>query len=213
MKQKLLSIFQTYAAFLKKRKCAGCREIRTLNYYGFCVECEKKIIFYKSSENKHWHILKYEGPVKTAICDFKFRGLFYHGRKFARLAAVFIEENKVPAFDVIIPVPLNLKKEFKRGFNQSAVISSHLARILKKKMLQGVLLKVRNTVPQTNLNGKERQQNIRGSFNIRKKQLIEKKKILLVDDVYTTGATTDEARKILKQNGAKQVIVLTIARA
>lgn len=115
-------------------------------------------------------------------------------------------------FDIIIPIPLHWKKEFIRGFNQSALIGNYLSKRLNKDLILSVLIKSKNTVSQTKLSEKERKENIKGSYKIRNSHIIKDKTVLLIDDVYTTGATTEEAKKILLQSGAKKVIILTLAK-
>jgi len=116
-------------------------------------------------------------------------------------------------FDLIIPVPLHWKKEFIRGFNQSALIGNYISRKLNKKMVQNVLVKSKNTVSQTELSAEERKENVKGSFKVKNCDIIKNKIILLIDDVYTTGATLEECKKILLKRGAKKVIILTVAKS
>jgi ComF family protein len=123
-----------------------------------------------------------------------------------------IEKEKIE-FDLIIPVPLHWKKEFLRGFNQSALIGNYISKKLGKKMYQNILIKSKNTKSQTELNEKERKENVKNSFKIKRNDLIKDKSILLIDDVYTTGATTEECKKILINGGAKKVIIITLAKS
>jgi len=201
-------------SLLWQEQCVGCKTNSPLNDYGFCSACQRKIISVENALGTGIiHILRYEGPVRDAICNFKYGGKKYCGKKFALLASDFIRKNDIPDFDAIIAVPLHWKKEFRRGFNQSAVIASYIARILCKQYLPGVLYRKRNTLSQTELSEEERKKNVTGVFRIRSARLIESRKILLVDDVYTSGATAREARKTLMIGGAKKVTILTIAKA
>jgi competence protein ComFC len=115
--------------------------------------------------------------------------------------------------DAIIPVPLHPKREKRRGFNQAQVIAKELANLQKVKLLEGVLVKTKNVPPQTFLQLKEREKNVRGAFRVVKKEEIKDRVVLLVDDVYTTGSTVRECSLILKEAGAKEVKALTIAQA
>ncbi|MCM8818195.1 MAG: hypothetical protein NC915_01770 [Candidatus Omnitrophica bacterium] len=115
-------------------------------------------------------------------------------------------------FDLIIPVPLYWKKEFIRGFNQSALIGNYLSKKLNKKMYQNILIKSKNTISQTELSENERKENVKGSFKLKNSGIIKDKIILLIDDVYTTGATTEECKKVLLKNGCKKVIITTLAK-
>ena len=164
------------------------------------------------NDTEIFHILRYDGPVKEAIYGLKYHRKKYYGKGFALLIHDFIINNNIDDFDVIIPVPLHWKKEFFRGFNQCAIIAFYLSKLLGKRYLSGVLVKYKNTPSQTVMDKTGRGKNIKGSFTIRRGYLIKDKKVLLVDDVYTSGATTQEAKKTLLKNGAEKVIVLTIAK-
>ncbi|MCM8785054.1 MAG: hypothetical protein NC827_01220 [Candidatus Omnitrophica bacterium] len=80
-------------------------------------------------------------------------------------------------------------------------------------MYQNVLIKSKNTISQTELSEKQREENVKNSFKIKNKDIIDNKTVLLLDDVYTTGATTQECKKVLLENGAKKVIIVTIAKS
>ncbi|HOL21290.1 MAG TPA: ComF family protein [bacterium] len=192
----------------------GCKGDYPLNRYGFCRDCEERIISLGNhNDTEIFHIFRYDGPVKEAIYGLKYNRKKYYGKKFALLMHDFIIKNSVDDFDIIIPVPLHWKKEFLRGFNQCGVIAFYLSKLLKKRYLSGVLVKHKNTPSQTVMDKMEREKNVKGSFTIRKRHLIKNKKVLLIDDVYTSGATTLEAKKTLLRNGAARVIILTIAKA
>ena len=196
------------------QRCIGCENINKINKYGFCESCMTKIILWNNLPSSFiWHLAKYEGPVQKAICDFKYKKRESYARKFANWIYDFIKENDFPQFDAIIPIPLYWKKEFLRGFNQSTLIGMYLSKLLNKELLIKVLVKIRNTISQTNLDGEQRKENVKGSFAIKNNTLIKGKKILLLDDVYTTGATISEGANLLKKNGAKEIIIFTIAKS
>ena len=113
---------------------------------------------------------------------------------------------------ILIPVPLHKKRLKQRGFNQAEEIAKELAKKLNISLLVNCLKKVKITSPQAKLSEKEREKNIKGAFLTKNHNLIQGKRILLVDDVYTTGATMEEAAKVLKQAGAKEVWGVVVAR-
>ena len=92
------------------------------------------------------------------------------------------------------------------------LIARKLANNLKIELLTDSLIKQKNTLPQSTLSKKQREENVKTVYKIKNKQKIKNKKIILLDDIYTTGATAEECSKILKQNGAKEILVLTIAK-
>jgi len=113
---------------------------------------------------------------------------------------------------VLIPVPLAKKRLKWRGYNQAEEIGKHLAIFFRIPLVGDVLLKTKTTLPQIELAKEKREENVKGIFAIKTPEVIRGKKILLVDDVYTTGATMEECARILKESGAKEIIGLAIAR-
>ena len=115
-------------------------------------------------------------------------------------------------FDLIIPVPLHLSRLKERGFNQSQLIAKELGNNISCNVKASLLERAKPTLPQVGMKRKERVQNVKGAFQLRKDADLRGKSILLIDDVFTTGATVRECSKILKKGGANQVSVLTLAR-
>jgi len=113
---------------------------------------------------------------------------------------------------VLIPVPLEKRRLKWRGFNQAEEIAKELSSFLTIPLINNVLIKTRETLPQVELSDEERKENIKGAFFCQSPEKIKKRKILLVDDVYTTGATMTEAARVLKKSGAKEVIGIVVAR-
>ncbi len=116
--------------------------------------------------------------------------------------------------DIVIPVPLHARRLWQRRFNQSAILGEMLAKRTGRSFVPDALTRPRYTVKQKGLSRKERHANVRGAFAVDEKQAagLRGKNILLVDDVYTSGATLNECARVLKKSGAAQVYVLTIAR-
>jgi len=113
---------------------------------------------------------------------------------------------------VLIPVPLDRKKLKWRGFNQAEEIGKELSKFLKISLINDVLVKIKETLPQVELSDEERKENIKGAFSCQNPELIKGRKILLVDDIYTTGSTMAECARVLKTAGAKEIIGIVIAR-
>lgn len=115
--------------------------------------------------------------------------------------------------EVLIPVPLHPARKKARGFNQSRVLARELGKIVDIDIIEGVLVKSVNVPPQTTLTARERKKNIKGAFKVRDKAKIKDKTILLVDDVFTTGATIQECSTVLINAGGKEVRGITVAQA
>jgi len=113
---------------------------------------------------------------------------------------------------VLIPVPSYKKKQKYRGFNPAEEITKHLAEYLKIPILNDALIKTKQTLAQTELKKEQRIENIKGVFGVKNPEKIKNKKIILIDDVLTTGSTLEECAKILKTAGAKEVWGMVAAR-
>ncbi len=116
--------------------------------------------------------------------------------------------------DLFAPVPLHWTRLFKRRYNQSALLASELAKTSHKKLVLDLLKRTKRTPPQVGLSAVARRKNVQGAFavNPKKKAMLSGKRVLLIDDVMTTGATANACAKILKRFGAKSVDVLTLAK-
>jgi len=142
----------------------------------------------------------------------------YHGAsRLAKPLSTLLSEYKDPElpfseFDLILPVPLHPQRLRRRGFNQSLLLARRVSRHHSIALDFKSLQRIRHTQPQTELSGAQRQKNIRGAFEVRNPFVIEEKRLLLIDDVFTTGATVQECSKVLLKAGAKRVDVLTLAR-
>ena len=117
------------------------------------------------------------------------------------------------SLDGIVPVPLHPKRLRWRGFNQAVLLAREVGREWRLPMDPFVLRRSRNTSPQTQLPEEERRKNVRRAFEIAAEKSVKGKSLLLVDDVYTSGATVNECSRTLMRAGAKEVYVLTLARA
>ncbi len=118
----------------------------------------------------------------------------------------YLREKKV---ELIVPVPLHRKKMRIRGYNQAALVAEVLGEITGISVDEDILVRVKNTKPLKQLNDKERRRSIRGAFSVRKS--VWAKTIVLIDDIYTTGSTLDEAARVLLKAGAEKVYFLTIS--
>lgn len=112
--------------------------------------------------------------------------------------------------EVVVPIPLHRKKRRKRGYNQAELFAGRLARLCGLPMEANLLVRVRNTTPQKELSDKERKNNLKNAFKIRK-NMIKYRKVLLIDDIYTTGATLDAAAEALRRAGTECVYCLCVS--
>lgn len=155
-------------------------------------------------------VAMYQGVLAEAIQRFKYQGEV----NLAGPLGWFWNKVNLEGltFEAIIPVPLHPSRLRERGFNQSLLLGKTLGKIHHKMVLAGALRRIRNTIPQVQLDHSEREKNVRGAFAVRNQEEIMDKRVLLVDDVFTTGATVNECARVLKKAGAKEISVLTLAR-
>ena len=116
------------------------------------------------------------------------------------------------SFDALLPVPLSRKRERERGFNQSLLLSQRFSQATGLSLLENVLIRWRETPSQISLSKEERHRNVAEAFRIKDPERIQKRRLLLVDDILTTGATVNACAATLKEAGAASVCVLTLAR-
>lgn len=163
----------------------------------------------------------YNGSLLSLVHRFKYHGRSELARPLGELLFhTFTRHWKDGDIDLIIPVPLHPRKLRRRGFNQSYLLVTKWPRYFsgenggrRIEIKADLLRRVRWTAPQTGLGRRERQNNIKGAFSLPNGVPVENRSILLVDDVYTTGATVTECARVLLTGGADRVDVLTLARA
>ena len=148
----------------------------------------------------------HSSTLKEAVNLLKFHGI----KRLSKPLSEKINGMDLPNVDLLMPVPLHEKRMRQREFNQSALIGKHVAKHLGVPIIVNSLLRKRDTIPQVGLSAKERRKNIRNAFSVNKTGLIKGKRVMLVDDVFTTGATVRECSKVLKRAGADGVFVITL---
>lgn len=192
----------------KRYICEDCMELikfKSLN---------KIDVYNDKNFKKHLYILKYEGIIRQRILDYKFKEKSYLHRSFSEMILnskkniEFIKE-----YDVLIPVPIHKDRMKIREYNQSELIAKDLVHGIKDiKLENSVIIKNKNIVAQSSLNRKQRENNIKDVYQIKNIEKIINKKVLLLDDIYTTGSTVNECSKVLKEAGCKEVGIITIAK-
>ena len=195
-----------------------------LNKDGLCNKC--KIQLEKVAENdilkqdlediyikELIYIFKYEGIIRKLILDYKF-----HEKPYIYVCFVnFVLKNekifeKLQSYDTIIPVPISKKRMKERGYNQSLLIAKKLSREVKIPLQVNCLLKTKNIIEQSKLNKEQRKQNIQNVYELKNGEILNNKRILLIDDIYTTGSTVNECAKILQQARPEKIDVLVLAK-
>ncbi|NQU03999.1 MAG: ComF family protein [Syntrophaceae bacterium] len=156
----------------------------------------------------------YEKTLLDAIHLFKYNGKIAMGEILGEMMAQYDYDSlDIRDYSLLMPVPLHTLRLKKRGFNQALILARHIAHKFSLPLDFTTLKRSVDTKPQVNLGRSERVKNIKGAFEVAHEEKIRGKKILLVDDVYTTGSTVRECARVLIEKGAKEVSVFTLARA
>lgn len=220
VKKFILDLLFPKFCFLCKREgsylCRDC--LATFEISGFHQKHKTQYLsdlYYPSNYQNHF--------IKKLIQNFKYEPFI---KELAQpLSSLIIEhfqlmENQPNFKDfILVPIPLDKKRLKWRGFNQAEEIAKELSKFFKIPLFNNILIKIKGTLPQVDLSEKERRENVKNNFLVKNKNLIQNKKILLIDDVYTTGSTMEECARVLKQPtedgcpGAKEIIGIVVARA
>ena len=188
-----------------------------------CIKCninlnkiaKVKIDYYNNKFfKKHLYIFKYEGIIKEKLINFKFNEKTYI---YKSIVNFMIKNKKICGFfkkyDIIIPVPIHKNRKIERGYNQSALFAKKISNNFENlAYIDDALVKKINNKPQSTKNKDAREKNVIGAYCLKNIDRVNGKKVLLFDDIYTTGNTVNECCKILQQANPKCIDVITIAK-
>ena len=214
-----MSIFSGLLDLLYPPRCAFCRKILKSGESGMCRKCDADISRTHNGGSQGGDFISscisplyYEGKVRDAVLRFKFNDSTIHADLFGGLIAACIEENLKERYDIITWVPLSKKRLRKRGYDQAMLLAMSAA--LKLDDVAVELLKKNADVPaQSGVGSAEkRRANIAGVYSAVDEELVRGRRILLIDDIITTGSTLSECAKTLKYSGAEEVLCCTLAR-
>lgn len=191
--------------YISQRVCLHCGE-NLISDGDYCKRCKGK----KFIVDRALSPFLYINEIRCLIHSLKYDGKKYVSKCLAKfMADYFLKQNLFA--DIIIPIPLCDKRLKQRGYNQSELLANEISKHLNLKVNTESLKRVKETPTQTELTSIERQKNMRDAFRVYKPKLIRNKSVLLIDDVYTTGATVNECARVLKDAGVSCVYVLTAA--
>lgn len=201
--------------------CGMCNKICKKH---LCKECEMDLKKYeineienvKGDKSKYYDYqvktFKYKGKVRSKIIDYKFNEKSYMCHTFQKMIT---KNEKIYSFlkkyDIILYVPMFKKQEHKRGYNQTYLIAKEIGKTLGVSIEKSNLTKIKDTKKQSTLTKEERKTNVKDAFVIKKPERIVNKKVILFDDIFTTGNTVNECSKVIKMAGTKEIAILTIA--
>lgn len=228
--EELEQLLQIILTLIYPPKCGICGKLndkflcnkcylKLKNDSKFIVEDYKKDKEYKEDRvnrneyNRLLYMFKYEGMIRSIILQYKFQDKSY---LYKTIVNFLLKNEKlfeiIKTYDTIVPVPISKKRKKTRGYNQSYLIAREIADKAGIKINNKCLFKTKNIIEQSKLNKEERTNNIKGVYELKNSYGLENKKILLIDDIYTTGSTVNECCRILKEAKLKEIDVLVIAK-
>ena len=193
-------------SFIEEPVCKKCGKQLGNERQEYCGDCiRKKHCFLQGKA-----IFSYRKEMKRSIYRFKYANKREYADYFAKVAVWkygdWIRRREIEA---IVPIPMFRRKKRHRGYNQAEIFAKALSRELDMPVESRLVYRVKNTVPQKELNNRQRKDNLKGAFQVRT-NIVKYRKILLVDDIYTTGATMDAVGEVLKTAGIEEIYFLCI---
>ncbi|MCL2662167.1 MAG: ComF family protein [Oscillospiraceae bacterium] len=205
-------------------KCVFCAKVLNKSDDGWCDKCTESLPYTDNLGKQDGDVfdfcvspLYYTGTVRRSLLRYKFKNASYYSSTYRKVLADCIRElrdnnSSDAAYDIISWVPLSKKRERKRGYDQAMLLANETAFELGDVAVE-TLKKAIDVQPQSELGDKaERSVNNKGAYVVSDSELISGKRILLIDDIVTTGSTFDECARVLLSSGAKSVICATLAR-
>ncbi len=200
--------------------CENCYNKLPFNNQIYCVKCgvpmENEATYCLQCQNNERHFdfvrscFVYENEIKKLILNLKFHNCKWVAKYFADMLFDCYNLYDLNA-ELIIPVPISKEREKQRGYNQTKMFAKPLAEKLNIPISIDTILKIKDVSPQTKLSGKQRHENVKGAYKVINDKSVKGKRVLIIDDILTTGSTIDEVAKQLKIAGASAVYGLVLA--
>ena len=198
-------------------KCLFCKKVLLNTETDMCHSCRSNIEDFPRAKIKFsfvagWTALwYYNGIARSSILRYKFRDVRSYAPRYGRLLAMGILNSTLPECDILTWVPISRRRKFFRGFDQVQLVANAVGKELNQPVVH-TLRKIRNTPPQSGIRGEAaRKANVLGAYKLKRGADIKGKRVLLLDDVITTGATASECARVLLTAGAKEVYCAALA--
>ena len=193
--------------YIREPRCKKCGKPIESREAEFCYDCRKQTFHYEQGRSLWLH----QEPISNSIYAFKYKNRQVDGEVYGReMARRFEKLIRFWEIDVIIPVPIHKKKRRKRGFNQAELIAKEVGNILNIPVNCTSVVRMKETTPQKELGSRSRKRNLKRAFRVTDCRL-KGKRVLLIDDIYTTGSTIDSIAEILGKTGCEKIYFLTIS--
>ena len=204
--------------------CSICGKI---NVKSICDECDMKLNkdFINKTDNyskdiskyffEHNYFFNYKGIIREQILTLKFQERAYN----CQTIVSFLENRqkcleKFKKYDIILIVPVSKRRKMERGYDQSEILAKKISQLLNIKIEKNIIQKNVDTKPQSTLNKTQRKENVKKVYKVKNTEILKNKRILIFDDIYTTGSTVNECARLLIKSGIERsnIGVLTIAK-
>lgn len=187
--------------------CLKCGKMLERAQEEYCEDCLLHPHVYQSGRS----LFVYDGPVKKSLYRFKYAGRKEYAKSYAHFTELYLGEYiRQIQPDALLPVPLHRKRYQRRGYNQSEVFAVELGCRMNIPVVTKMVQRVKNTLPQKELDLSERQNNLKKAFKINKND-VKLNTIIIIDDIYTTGSTIDALSAVLKEAGVQNIFFVTIS--
>ena len=204
----MCAICRDTVKFITSRYCEKCgKPLEPLYLPQQCPDC----ITTKHYFDRGFSCVEYDDTIKKLIYDLKYYKKRYLAYPMAQVMAERLNQHALGKIDMIVPVPLHRKKEAERGFNQSLLIAKYIGDLLRVPVNHKGIVRKKETISLNKLTKDERRENLKDAFQLMDKEIFRHKKILLVDDIYTTGSTIDACSKELRKGNPKEIFFITFA--
>ena len=192
--------------YIKEPKCKKCGKQIENAEQEYCRDCQR----FDHSFDKGRAVFAYDETMRKSISMFK----YHNRREYAKFYAEEMNRHcryflSICKPDVILPVPIHRQKKRQRGFNQAELVAKKLGKMINVPVDCNYLIRTEKTVPQKELSRQKRKENLKKAFAVKKTNRFYER-VLIVDDIYTTGATIDAISEILRENQVKIIFFLTI---
>ena len=220
----MINIFQKILDLIYPQVCGICGKLDSKSLCNKCrIKLEKEYKFQTDNYSEdltknfieHNYFFKYQNEIRSLILALKFQEKPYVYKTIAYFLKNMQKSfENLKKYDIMIIVPISNQRKKDRGYNQTELVAREISKIINIPIAKNVIYKTKNTVPQSLLNREQREKNAKGAYNVTNITKVYNKKILIIDDIYTTGNTLNECANILIQKGIKRtnIGVLTIAK-
>ena len=196
-------------SYIRSPRCPCCGIPYTVGADHLCGDCLQQHYAFDCARS----LVLYQPPVADIILRLKFGGQLSGLTTLAQLAGISGCMQELAEPELIVPVPLHASRLRERGFNQATLIARACLPQWVKRIRVDALQRNRLTTPQSQLSGRQRRSNLQRVFSLKDGVKVQDKRILVVDDVFTTGSTVDECARVLRKAGASRIEVFTVARS